>query len=93
MTRKQASTIMQLRTGHIALNFYLRRILVGKVATENCTKCEEGPNLNIVHAKETINHFLFECQAYDDERHDLVAKIGRSHLSIRESGKVWYNVV
>jgi ribonuclease HI/endonuclease/exonuclease/phosphatase family metal-dependent hydrolase len=78
MTRKQASTIMQLRTGHIALNFYLRRI--GKVATENCTKCEEGPN--IVHAKETINHFLFECQAYDDERHDLVAKIGRSHLSI-----------
>ena len=78
LTRKQASTIMQLRTGHIALNFYLKRI--GKSPSENCAKCEEGPN--IVHARESINHFLFECQGYDDERMGLTAKIGRSQLSI-----------
>jgi ribonuclease HI/endonuclease/exonuclease/phosphatase family metal-dependent hydrolase len=78
LTRKQASIAMQLRTGHIALNFYLKRI--GKSDTEYCPKCEEGPN--VVHSKETINHFLFECREYDEERLELTAKIGRSRLSI-----------
>ena len=69
---------MQLRTGHIALNFYLKRIR--KSPTENCTECEEGPN--VVHARESITHFLFECREYDEERMDLTAKVGRSRLSI-----------
>ena len=83
MTRQQASTIMQLRTGHIALNFYLKRI--GKSDTENCAKCEEQPNPTRV--RESINHFLFECQAYDEERMDLIAKIGRSRLSLSKITK------
>ena len=78
MSRKQASIIMQVRTGHIALNFYLK--CIGKLNTDNCTKCEEGPHN--VHVQESINHFLFDCQGYEEERMDLTAKIGRSQLSI-----------
>jgi ribonuclease HI len=78
LTRKQSSLIMQLRTGHFPLNYYLRRI--GKVGSDKCTKCQDDPD--DVQVKETITHFLFECQAYDEERLDLTAKIGRSRLSI-----------
>jgi ribonuclease HI len=78
LTRNQSSLIMQLRTGHIPLNFYLRRI--GKVDSDKCSKCEENPAN--VQVTETINHFLFECQAYDEARHALIDKIGRSQLSL-----------
>jgi hypothetical protein len=45
-----------------------------------CTKCAENPfNLQIV---ETIGHFLFECQAHDEAREELIEKIGRSQLSL-----------
>ena len=56
LSRKQTSTIMQLQTGHIPLNFYLKRI--GKADSDRCTNCFEGPD----HAQipETINHFIFE---------------------------------
>ena len=78
LTRNQASLIMQLRTGHIPLNFYLHRI--GKIDTDKCTKCLEGPaNLQIT---ETINHYLFECQAYDEARQVLTTEIGRRQLSL-----------
>jgi ribonuclease HI/endonuclease/exonuclease/phosphatase family metal-dependent hydrolase len=78
LTRKQASIIMQLRTGHIPLNFYLKRI--GKVDSDRCTNCPEGPDR--IQVPETTNHFLFECQAHDEFRRELIAKIGRSHLSL-----------
>jgi hypothetical protein len=78
LTRRQSSTIMQLRTGHIPLNFYLKRI--SKADYDRCSKCFEGPDH--VQVPETINHFLFECQAYDEFRRELIAKIGRSRLSL-----------
>ena len=78
LTRNQASLIMQLRTGHIPLNYYLRRI--GKSDSDKCPKCEANPNN--VQVTETINHFLFECQQYDEERLSLVAKIGRNRFTI-----------
>jgi len=78
LTRKQSSFIMQLRTGHIPLNFYLKRI--GKVEYDRCTNCYEGPQH--VQISETINHFIFECQAYDEFRQELIAKIGRSRFSL-----------
>ena len=74
----QASIIMQLRTGHIPLNFYLRRI--GKADSDKCLKCDEHPNR--VQIKETINHFIFECQEYNKARLGLIAKIGRSNLTM-----------
>jgi hypothetical protein len=74
---------MQLRTGHIPLNFYLKRI--GKVDSDKCTNCLLGPNQ--VQVTETINHFLFECQAHKEYRHELIAKIGRSRLSLSKITK------
>ena len=78
LTREQASIIMQIRTGHIPLNFYLLRI--GKFDSDKCTKCEGDQEQ--AQAAETINHFLFECQAYKEARKSLIAKIGRSHLTL-----------
>jgi ribonuclease HI/exonuclease III len=78
LTRNQASLIMQIRTGHIPLNFFLRRI--GKLDSDKCLKCEANPNN--VQVAETVNHYLFECQEYGDARRNLVAKIGRSRFTI-----------
>jgi hypothetical protein len=78
LSRNQSSLMMQLRTGHIPLNFYLRRI--GKADSDKCQKCNAIPG--VPQATETISHFLFECQAHDEARRDLIAKIGRSHLSL-----------
>ena len=78
LTRNQSSLIMQLRTGHFPLNYYLHRI--GKTDSDKCTKCNEDPaNAQVT---ETINHFLFDCQAYDVARQALTAKIGRNFLSL-----------
>jgi hypothetical protein len=78
LTRSQSSLIMQLRTGHIPLNFYLRRI--GKIDSDKCIKCGNTPGA--VQVPETINHFLFDCQSYDEARLDLIAKIGRNHFTL-----------
>ena len=78
LTRNQSSLIMQLRTGHFPLNFYLHRI--GKADSDKCTKCNEDPAS--VQVTETINHFLFDCQAYDIARQELITKIGRNFLSL-----------
>ena len=79
LTRSQASLIMQLRTGHFPLNFYLFRI--GKTDSDKCTKCLENPVIN-AQVTETISHYLFECPAYYLARQALTAKIGRNHLSL-----------
>ena len=72
LARNQASIVMQIRTGHIPLNFYLKRI--GKVDSDKCLKCDEHPNN--VQTKESINHFIFECQEYHEARQSLLAKVG-----------------
>ena len=58
----QASLTLQLRTGHIGLNKHLHRLN----CTPNllCNNCDE-------QADEMIHHFLFECQRYRQERHEL----------------------
>jgi hypothetical protein len=65
-------------TGHIPLNYYLRRI--GKLDSGKCLKCNENPEN--VQVTETINHFIFECQEYHEARQSLIAKIGRSCLTL-----------
>ena len=61
LRRQQVSILTQIRTGHIALNFYLHRIK--KSETSNCTACQ-GRRLP---AKETLTHILFDCEAYNRE--------------------------
>lgn len=71
LSRHQTSLLMQLCMGHVPLNFYLHRIK--KEDTSNCNTCQgqEPP------AKETITHFLFECQPYNKEWHELDCKMRR----------------
>ena len=85
LSRQQSSLIMQLRTGHIPLNFYLKRI--GKIDSDKCIKCAEDPDNP--QATETIRHFLFECRTYDGARNVLIGDIGRGQLSI---SKIMKNV-
>jgi ribonuclease HI len=78
LSRNQASLLMQIRTGHIPLNYYLRRI--GKLDSDKCLKCNDNPDN--VQVTETINHFIFECQEYHEARQSLIAKIGRSRFTL-----------
>ena len=73
LTRKQTSTIMQLRTGHVPLNFYLHRI--NKTNSDRCTRCQghEADEQEV----ETINHFLFICPAHNEARTDIRKKANR----------------
>ena len=80
LTRAQASLMVQIRSGHIPLNCYLFKI--NRADTELCQACldrEDGQ-----HCRETIKHFLFECNTYDVEREKLIADISRSHLNLKD---------
>ena len=80
LNRLQASLMIQLRSGHIPLNSYLFRI--NKTDSDLCQAClEEVDNL---HCRETVKHYLFECNSYSEEREELVGKITRSHLNLRD---------
>ena len=73
LSTKQASLIMQLRTGHFPLNYYLKHI--EKVDSNKCMKCAENPDQ--LQVRETINHFLLECRTHEEARNTLVGKIGK----------------
>lgn len=55
----------RLRTDHCPLNEYLHRF--NKIATP---ECECGAE------KETVDHFLLNCELYDEERDKLRRKVG-----------------
>ena len=73
LTRAQSSLLLQLRSGHIPLNTHLYRLKC--VDTDQCQAC--NLEQEVTPAKETITHFLFNCPAYQNERHDLDKAIGR----------------
>lgn len=80
LTRNQASLMIQLRSGHIPLNGYLFRIAKSETALcQECLDIENG-----VHRLETVNHFLYECAAFEQEREELITKIKRRHLNLRD---------
>ena len=54
--------ISQLRTGYTELNEYLQKCII-----KNDANCECGE-------KETINHYLLECENYDNEREQMRKK-------------------
>ena len=68
LSRRQASLIMQLRTGQIGLNKHLHRIR--RSDTPYCPNCNEN-------AVETIHHFLFDCARYRSEWSILHRKLRR----------------
>jgi hypothetical protein len=73
LTRSQTSVIVQLRTGHIGLNKHLARIK--KADSPLCPSCHV--------AEESVHHFMFECPAYQNERHHLARALGRKASSLK----------
>ena len=63
--RKHVVLITRLRTGHCHLNEYLYRF--NKIETPEC-ECGAG--------KETVDHFLLNCELYDEERDELRRRVG-----------------
>ena len=62
LSRKDASCIFQLRTGHVPLNAYLEHFK--RVDRASCPACG--------HPKEDTQHYLFDCLAYGHERWALL---------------------
>ena len=56
--------ISWLRTGHCHLNEYLHRFNIIETP-----ECECGVE------KETVDHYLLNCELYDEERHELRKKV------------------
>ena len=63
ISRKGASWLFQLRTGHFPLNAYLFRFK--RTESAQCPACR--------HPSETPQHFLLDCIAYAHERWPLIA--------------------
>ena len=73
--REAASKTYQLRSGHIPLNAYLHRFKL--VESAQCPACGAP--------RETPQHFVLECPAYEHERRKtLKPKRGRSELKYAE---------
>ena len=64
---------MQLRTGHIPLNYFLHKI--SKVDSPVCPSCRL--------ADETVHHYLLDCPGYVHERHSLARAMGHNSKSMR----------
>ena len=80
MSRGHASLLVQVRSEHLPLNFYLHRI--GKAGSKYCPECKEGPvGESIV---ESINHFLYDCEAFSEQRRRLFRAVGSRNTSVRD---------
>merc|ERR1712200_223020 len=62
LTRKEQSTIFQLRTGHIKLNAHLNRI--NPQVAPVCRRC--------CYPYETVHHVLFDCKRMENQRKMLL---------------------
>jgi len=70
LSRREASLLMQIRTGHIPLKSYLYRI--NRTHNPLCEHCLEDDNM-----EETLRHYLFECRGFATERAIMARHIGR----------------
>src|SRR5437762_465599 len=64
LKRKQVVMISRLRTGHCHLNQYLHRFNIIETP-----ECECGTE------KETIEHYLLNCELNDEERHEMRRRV------------------
>ena len=70
-TRKSATTLVQMCTGHCGLNSYLNRFK--KIPSAYCD-CK--------YQKETVQHYLLECRRYKVERDTLRRIIGNERIKM-----------
>jgi hypothetical protein len=78
LSRTEAGVLAQLRTGMARLNSYLHRI---KAALSDQCACGQ--------ATETVDHFLFRCQQWDEHRTEMLqcTDIHRGNLSFYLGGR------
>jgi len=67
LTRRQASALIQLRTGHVPLQAYLHRFKLSD--TPECLTCGDEP--------ETVTHYLMHCRTHERQRRRLRRALGR----------------
>ncbi|KAJ3489883.1 hypothetical protein NLI96_g1810 [Meripilus lineatus] len=72
LPKRSCSLITQLRSGHVGLNQYLSRFRI--VDDPKCPAC---------NVPETVDHYLFSCRRYLEERHTLRKSLGRNPLTRR----------
>ena len=70
--RQSCATLAQLRTGHCGLNHYLARFK--KTDNAKCPHCE--------HEKETVEHYIMECEQYKEERETLIRTVGLINMRL-----------
>jgi hypothetical protein len=69
---KQASLLIQLRTGHVPLNKHLFN--TKSADSPICPACED--------AHETVHHFLLSCPVYEPHRRQLLYTLNRGSRSL-----------
>lgn len=70
--RHISAKLVQLRTGHCALNSYLHRF--GK---------KDSPTCECGYGKETVEHYLMECRKYREQRKTLRKNVGMGRMKVR----------
>ena len=84
LSRRHHSLMVQVRSGHLPLNFYLHRI--GKTGSRHCLTCAEGPEG--IELLESICHFLYDCEAFSVQRGRMVREIGSRNIAVRDIMKL-----
>jgi len=79
LSRRQATLLMQVHSGHIPLNSFLHRI--GKSESEACPTCQVGAG---AAPAETVTHFIFHCGTYTAQRRMLARAIGQGNLDLKK---------
>ena len=69
--RTTVATIVQLRTGHCGLNKYLHSI-----GATHSPYCECG------YGKETVEHYLLECNKYRDQRKRMRLELKKGKMTV-----------
>ena len=62
---------------HFPLDVYLHRI--AKSDMDNCQECVKTQK---IPTRETINHFIFICPAYNQAREELEVSIGENNFQL-----------
>jgi ribonuclease HI/exonuclease III len=80
LSREHASLLMQVRSRHLPLNAYLHKIK--KAESKHCQACRIEPGDQT--PAETIEHFIYNCDAYTDQRKTLIRTIGASGIALKD---------
>ena len=83
LSKALRSKLSRLRLGLVPIRIETGRMAREPVNERVCPMCQEGKI-------ENIEHWLFECSAYDQNRNALISKIGLNNLNLRNVYKFPY---